>query len=31
MNNEDIDVIQVVTLEKFIEEHMQGTTESVFE
>jgi hypothetical protein len=27
MNNEDIDGIQVVTLEKFIKEHMQGTTE----
>jgi hypothetical protein len=29
--NEHIDVIQVVTLEEFIKEHMQETTESVFE
>jgi hypothetical protein len=29
--NEDIDIIQVVTLEEFIKEQMQETTESVFE
>jgi hypothetical protein len=29
--NEDIDVIQVVTLEEFIKDHMQETVESVFE
>jgi hypothetical protein len=29
--NEDVDVIQMVTLEEFIKEHMQETAESVFE
>jgi hypothetical protein len=29
--NEDIDIIQVVTLEEFIKEQMQETIESVFE
>jgi hypothetical protein len=29
--NEDVDVIQVVTLGEFIKEHMQETAESVFE
>jgi hypothetical protein len=29
--NEDVDVIQMVTLEEFIKEHMQETVESVFE
>jgi hypothetical protein len=29
--NEDINIIQVVTLEKFIKEQMQETAESVFE
>jgi hypothetical protein len=29
-NNEDIDVIQVVTLEEFIKKHMQETAESAF-
>jgi hypothetical protein len=29
--NEDIDIIQVATLEKFIKEQMQETAESVFE
>jgi hypothetical protein len=29
--NEDVDVIEVVTLEEFIKEHMQETAESVFE
>jgi hypothetical protein len=29
--NEDIDIIQVVTPEEFIKEHMQETVESVFE
>jgi hypothetical protein len=29
--NEDVDVIQMVTPEEFIKEHMQETTESVFE
>jgi hypothetical protein len=29
--NEDIDIIQVVTLEEFIKEHMQETAEAVFE
>jgi hypothetical protein len=29
--NEDIDIIQVVTLEEFIKEQMQKTTEPVFE
>jgi hypothetical protein len=29
--NEDIDIIQVVTLEEFIKEQMQETAESVFE
>jgi hypothetical protein len=29
--NEDIDVIQVVTPKEFFKEHMQETTESVFE
>jgi hypothetical protein len=29
--NEDIDVIQVMTPEEFIKEHMQETAESVFE
>jgi hypothetical protein len=29
--NEDVDVIQMVTLEEFIKEHMQEITESVFE
>jgi hypothetical protein len=29
--NEDIDIIQVVTLEEFIKEQMQETTQSVFE
>jgi hypothetical protein len=28
--NEDIDVIQVVTPEEFIKDHMQETAESVF-
>jgi hypothetical protein len=28
--NEDINVIQVVTPEEFIKEHMQETTESIF-
>jgi hypothetical protein len=29
--NEDIDVIQMITLEEFIKEHMQESAESVFE
>jgi hypothetical protein len=29
--NEDIDIIQVVTLEEFIKEQMQETAESIFE
>jgi hypothetical protein len=29
--NEDVDVIQMITLEEFIKEHMQESTESVFE
>jgi hypothetical protein len=29
--NEDIDFIQVVTLEEFIKEHMQETAEFIFE
>jgi hypothetical protein len=29
--NEDVNVIQVVTPEEFIKEHMQETGESVFE
>jgi hypothetical protein len=29
--NEDVDVIQMVTPEEFIKEHMQETAESVFE
>jgi hypothetical protein len=29
--NEDIDIIQVVTLEEFIKEHMQETAKSIFE
>jgi hypothetical protein len=29
--NEDIDIIQVVTLEEFIKEQMQETAEPVFE
>jgi hypothetical protein len=29
--NEDIDIIQVVTLEEFIKEQMQETTEFIFE
>jgi hypothetical protein len=29
--NEDLDVIQMVTLEEFIKEHMQESAESVFE
>jgi hypothetical protein len=29
--NQDVDVIQMVTLEEFIKEHMQETTESIFE
>jgi hypothetical protein len=29
--NEDIDVIQVVTLEEFIKYHMQENAESIFE
>jgi hypothetical protein len=29
--NKDIDIIQVVTLEEFIKEHMQETAESVLE
>jgi hypothetical protein len=29
--NEDIDIIQVVTLEDFIKEQMQETAESIFE
>jgi hypothetical protein len=29
--SEDIDIIQVVTLEEFIKEQMQETAESVFE
>jgi hypothetical protein len=28
--NEDIDIIQVVTLEEFIKEQMQETAESIF-
>jgi hypothetical protein len=30
-HNKDIDVIQVVTPEEFVKDHMQETTESVFE
>jgi hypothetical protein len=29
--NEDVNVIQMVTLEEFIEEHMQEPVESIFE
>jgi hypothetical protein len=29
--NEDVDVIQMITLEEFIKEHMQETTRSIFE
>jgi hypothetical protein len=29
--NEDIDIIQVVTLEEFIKEQMQETAKSIFE
>jgi hypothetical protein len=29
--NEDIDIIQVVTMEEFIKEQMQETAESIFE
>jgi hypothetical protein len=29
--NEDVDVIEMVTLEEFIKEHMQESAESVFE
>jgi hypothetical protein len=29
--NEDVDVIQLITPEEFIKEHMQETTESVSE
>jgi hypothetical protein len=29
--NEDVDVIQMITLEEFIKEHMQETAESVSE
>jgi hypothetical protein len=29
--NEDIDVIQVVTSEEFIKDHLQETAESIFE
>jgi hypothetical protein len=29
--NEDVDVIQMITLEEFIKEHMQETAEFVFE
>jgi hypothetical protein len=29
--NEDVDVIQMVTMEEFIKEHMHESTESVFE
>jgi hypothetical protein len=29
--NEDVDVIQMITPKKFIKEHMQETTEFVFE
>jgi hypothetical protein len=29
--NEDVDVIQMVTLEEFIKEHMEETAESIFE
>jgi hypothetical protein len=29
--DEDVDVIQVVTPEEFIKEHMQETAESIFE
>jgi hypothetical protein len=29
--NEDVDVIQMVTLEEFIKEHMQESAESVFD
>jgi hypothetical protein len=29
--NEDVDVIQMITPEKFIKEHMQETAEFVFE
>jgi hypothetical protein len=28
--NEDVNVIQMITLEEFIKEHMQESTESVF-
>jgi hypothetical protein len=28
--NKDVDVIQMVTLEEFIKEHMQETAESIF-
>jgi hypothetical protein len=29
--NEDVDVIQMITMEEFIKEHMQESAESVFE
>jgi hypothetical protein len=29
--NEDVDVIQMITLEKYIKEHMQETAEFIFE
>jgi hypothetical protein len=29
--NEDVDVIQIITLEEFIKEHMQESAESVLE
>jgi hypothetical protein len=29
--NEDVDVIQMITLEEFIKEHIQESAESVFE
>jgi hypothetical protein len=29
--NEDVNVIQMVTLEEFIKEHMQETAEPIFE
>jgi hypothetical protein len=30
-SNEDVDVIQIITPEEFIKEHMQESAESVFE
>jgi hypothetical protein len=29
--NEDVDVIQMITLEEFIKEHIQESAESIFE